>query len=96
MMKDNEIHKMYPQFGSAKSEDKLIEEAMRAEVKFGKKVKVVMNTEYYKKYFKDAEPSKEVLEKIKQTKGGYWTGIAGYNIETSTLVDTYIFEFEIF
>ncbi|AZU98860.1 hypothetical protein pW2_20 [Bacillus phage pW2] len=96
MMKDNEIHKRYPQFGKAQTEDKLIEEAMRAEVIFGKKVKVVMNPEYYKKYFKDAEPSKETLEKIKKTKGGYWSGVAGYNIETSTLVDTYIFEFEVY
>ncbi|UGO50727.1 hypothetical protein PQE68_gp136 [Bacillus phage vB_BanS_Sophrita] len=85
MMKKNLIHERYPQFGNATNEDDLIVEVVHAEAHFGKKVKVISHPKYYKDCFENNPNPKE---------SSYYRSVAGINIELSTLVDTYILEFE--
>ncbi|UGO50993.1 hypothetical protein PQE70_gp140 [Bacillus phage vB_BanS_Nate] len=80
----NEIHKQYPSFGNATTEQELIYEVMHAMAHFGKDIKIVVHPKYYEDCFKF--PS----EVTYNTTG---RAIAGVMIELSKDVDTYVFEF---
>ncbi|MDS7057129.1 hypothetical protein NXG04_07505 [Klebsiella pneumoniae] len=81
----NIIHKTFPQFGNATTEQELIVEVMHAKARFAKDIKVIIHPKYYDDCFK--YPSLVTID------DNMYRQVAGIDIELSKEVDTYVLEF---